>query len=58
MEPITNHKGSLCQHRFMICQEGFCAECNIHSEALKPYHEKPVVARTIKLSAPVFAVAR
>lgn len=24
------HKGQLCIHKFMLCQEGFCSECSIH----------------------------
>ena len=24
------HKGQLCIHKFMLCQEGFCSECAIH----------------------------
>ena len=35
------HKGSLCVHRFQLCQEGYCAECNIHLNALKTAAEKP-----------------
>ena len=58
MEEFTNFKGTLCHHRFMICQEGFCSECNIHAEALKLNQAKPVASRTIKVRPPVFALAR
>jgi hypothetical protein len=26
------HKGQLCIHRFILCQEGFCSECAIHQQ--------------------------
>jgi hypothetical protein len=25
-------KGSLCIHRPLICQEGYCSECEIHTK--------------------------
>jgi hypothetical protein len=24
------HKGQLCIHKFLLCQEGFCLDCAIH----------------------------
>ena len=29
------HKGGLCIHQLLICQEGYCNECDIHSKALQ-----------------------
>ena len=28
------HKGGLCIHKMIICQEGYCSECHIHMAAL------------------------
>ena len=30
MKELVNFKGSLCQHRFMVCQEGYCSDCAVH----------------------------
>jgi hypothetical protein len=57
MEDIKYFKGSLCQHRFLVCQEGFCSECMIHLDALKVRQEKPVAIRIIKPQTPVYALA-
>ncbi|QNT76266.1 hypothetical protein [Dehalogenimonas etheniformans] len=51
------HKGSLCIHRFQICQEGYCAECIIHLNALKAVVEKPRLAVKNKLPVLVRAQA-
>jgi len=24
------HKGGLCVHKMLLCQEGYCSECYIH----------------------------
>lgn len=58
MEPIMNYKGSLCQHRFMICQEGFCSECMIHLNTLEVQQQKPRETPKAKQRVPVFAFAR
>ena len=29
---LEYHKAQLCIHKFMICQEGFCSECDIHAQ--------------------------
>jgi hypothetical protein len=34
------HKGQLCIHKFILCQEGFCSECAIHYQYQQ--HNKPV----------------
>jgi len=34
-EPLVNleyHKGELCVHSSVLCQEGYCSECIIHHE--------------------------
>lgn len=28
------HKGELCVHKMLLCQEGFCSECSVHKAAL------------------------
>ena len=28
------HKGGLCVHKMLLCQEGYCSECQIHKAAL------------------------
>ena len=30
-----NHKGQPCLYKKMLCQEGFCSECQIYIEAMK-----------------------
>jgi hypothetical protein len=58
MEQIVNHKGGLCQHKFLVCQEGFCSECMIHLNTVNLRREEPRVKYTIKQRTPVFVLAR
>ena len=58
MEQIMNHKGGLCQHKFLVCQEGFCSECMIHLDTLKVFQAKPLEPFKTKQRVPVFALAR
>ena len=41
------HKGGLCVHKLLMCQEGYCAECHIHKTAM---HLKDIDALHIKNS--------
>ena len=56
---IENHKGSVCVQRFMICQEGYCSECNIQPNVIKPEQAKrPLPALVFKKEAAKFVGVR
>ena len=42
------HKGGLCIHKMMMCQEGYCSECYIHKAES---HLKKIDALNLKAPA-------
>ena len=40
MVTAINHEGKLCPYRSLVCQEGFCGECQIYQEAIKMANRK------------------
>ena len=43
------HKGGLCVHKMVMCQEGYCSECHIHMAALHlKYNGSPAARKQHK----------
>jgi hypothetical protein len=57
MEHNFNHKGGLCQHKFLICQEGCCSNCMIHLDSIMIQQLKPLKTPVASKRIPAFAVS-
>jgi len=42
------HKGGLCIHKMMMCQEGYCAECHIHAAAMHLKEDVTPLKKSLK----------
>ncbi len=40
---ITNYKGKSCLYQPILCQEGYCSECNIYEEWCKIMWEDCII---------------
>jgi len=40
MKAEDNHKGQLCPYKNILCQEGYCSECQIYMDCVeKKYYD-------------------